>query len=156
MAINTSPHSGTINPPPIRDCKTFSSCMCVLSCFPLFCYTQIYSFHSKSNPFCSRSQGQTQVEAQGGPSPLGSKKKKKKKFSYNIFHFCSQVSFLHNKPNQSHSNSNYLAKKLNKNNKNIHNGDCILAQKKKNYFTTKKPKNNVLLEKLKLKFLQLQ
>ena len=137
MAINTSPHSGTINPPPIRDCKTFSSCMCVLSCFPLFCYTQIYSFHSKSNPFCSRSQGQTQVEAQGGPGPLGSKKKK---ISYNIFHFCSQVPFLHNKPNQSHSNNNYLTKKLNKNNKNNYNGDCILAPKKKKLFYHQKTK----------------
>ena len=38
--------------------------------------------------------------------------------------------------------SNYPTKKLNKNNKNIHNGDCILA--KKNYFTTKEPKNHVL------------
>ena len=140
MAINTSPHSGTINPPPIRDCKTFSSCMCVLSCFPLFCYTQIYSFHSKSNPFCSRSQGQTQVEAQGGPGPLGSKKKK---ISYNIFHFCSQVPFLHNKPNQFHSNSNYLTKKFNKNNKNINNGDCILAPKKKK--TILPPKNQKIM-----------
>ena len=53
--------------------------------------------------------------------------------------------------------SNYPTKKLNKNNKNIHNGDCILAKKKKkNYFTTKKPKIYVLLEKLKLIFLQLQ
>ena len=34
--------------------------------------------------------------------------------------------------------NNYLTQKLNKNNKNIHNGDCILA--KKNYFTTKKPR----------------
>ena len=41
-------------------------------------------------------------------------------------------------------------KKLNKNNKNIHNDDCILV--KKNYFTTKEPKNHVLLEKLKLIF----
>ena len=40
--------------------------------------------------------------------------------------------------------------KLNKNNKNIHNGDCILEKKKK--IITKKPKNHVLLEKLKLNF----
>ena len=35
--------------------------------------------------------------------------------------------------------NNYPTQKLNKNNKNIHNGNCILA-KKKNYFTTKKPR----------------
>ena len=59
------------------------------------------------------------------------------------------------KPNQSHPNSNYQTQKVNKNNKNIRNGDCILGKKKK--FTTKKPKNYVLIEKLKLFFfLQLQ
>ena len=52
-------------------------------------------------------------------------------------------------------NNNYPTQKLNKNNKNIHNGDCILV-KKKNYFAIKEPKNHVLLEKLKLNFLQLQ
>ena len=46
--------------------------------------------------------------------------------------------------------SNYLIQKHNKNNKNIYNGDCIFT--KKNYFTTKEPKNHVLLEKLKLNF----
>ena len=40
-----------------------------------------------------------------------------------------------NKPNQPQLNSNYPTQKLNKNNKNIHNDDYILA--KKNYFTTK-------------------
>ena len=50
-----------------------------------------------------------------------------------------------------------LATIQSKNNKNIHNSDCILAKKKKkNYFTTKEPKNYVLLEKLKLNFLQLK
>ena len=49
--------------------------------------------------------------------------------------------------------SKYSTKKLNKNNKNIHNGDCILAKKKKkkNYFTTKEPKNCVI-EEVKAKF----
>ena len=56
-------------------------------------------------------------------------------------------------PSKTYFNSNYPIQKLNKNNKNIHNGDCILAKKKKkNYFATKKPKNHVLLEKLKLNF----
>ena len=63
---------------------------------------------------------------------------------------------IFNKANQPHPNSNYLTQKLNKNNKNIHNSDCVLAtnkKKKKKYFTTKEPKNHVLLEKLKLNFL---
>ena len=58
---------------------------------------------------------------------------------------------LLNKPNWPHPNSNYPTQKFNKNNKNIHNGNCILA-KKKTYFTTKEPKNNVLLEKLNFFF----
>ena len=62
--------------------------------------------------------------------------------------------FLLNKFRQSHPNRNYLTQKLNKNNKNIHNDDCIFAGK--NYFTIKEPKNHVLLKKLKLNFLQLQ
>ena len=65
-----------------------------------------------------------------------------------------QILLLLNKPSQPHLDSNYPTKKLNKNNKNIHNGDCILA--KKNYFTTKEPKKHALSEKLKLNFLQLQ
>ena len=47
--------------------------------------------------------------------------------------------------------NNYQTQKLNKNNKNIHNGDCILAKK-----TILPPKNHLLLKKLKLIFLQLQ
>ena len=83
-------------------------------------------------------------------------------FSYHIFYFYiwvlpkPQAFLLLNKPNQFHPNSNYPIKKLNKNNKVIHNDDFILAKKKKNYFTTKEPKNHVLLKKLKLIFLQLQ
>ena len=46
---------------------------------------------------------------------------------------------------------NYQTQKLNKNNKNIHNGDCILAKK-----TILPLKNHLLLKKLKLIFLQLQ
>ena len=45
-------------------------------------------------------------------------------------------SIFPNQFSQLNSNSNYSTKKLNKNNKNINNGNCILA--KKNYFTTKK------------------
>ena len=70
-------------------------------------------------------QGQTQV----GPEPHGSTF-----FIYYIFHFCSwtsiqkpQAFFLINQSNQSNPNNNYLTQKLNKNNKNIHNGNCILA-----------------------------
>ena len=154
MAINTSPHSGTINPPPIRHCKTFSSCMCVLSCFVLFCHTQIYSFHSKSNPFCSRSQGQTQVEAQGGPGPLGSKKKKKNlviiffifvvRSPFSTINLISLTQIATTQPKN-------LTKTI-----KIITMVIVFQPKNKNYFTTKKPKNNVLLEKLKLKFLQLQ
>ena len=44
--------------------------------------------------------------------------------------------------------------KLNKNNKNIHNDDCILVKKKKTILLPKNQKNHVLLEKLKLNFLQ--
>ena len=61
-----------------------------------------------------------------------------------------------NKANQPHPNSNYLTQKLNKNNKNIHNSDCILAttkKKKKKLFYYQRTKNHVLLEKLKLNFL---
>ena len=51
-------------------------------------------------------------------------------YSYNTCHFSSWAPLLPNKP-LSHPNSNYPTQKLNKNNKNIHNGDCILAKKKK-------------------------
>ena len=40
-------------------------------------------------------------------------------------------------------------KNLSKNNKNIHNGDCILA---KNYFTTKKKKKPCVIGETKVKF----
>ena len=84
----------------------------------------------------------------GGPGPPVKIKKKKKKTNY-IHHFCSWAPSKTLGPSPS---SNYPIKILNKNNKNVHNCDCILAKKKKNYFTTKEPKNNVLLEKLKLIF----
>ena len=41
------------------------------------------------------------------------------------------MSILPNQSNQPNSNSNYPTQKLNKNNKNIHNDDCILVKKKK-------------------------
>ena len=82
-------------------------------------------------------------------------------FSYYIvFYFYIWVFFQNLRPlssykfRQFHPNSNYPTQKLNKNNKIIHNDDCIFAGK--NYFTTKEPKNHVLLKKLKLNFLQLQ
>ena len=52
-------------------------------------------------------------------------------YNYYIFHFCSWISLLLNKPNYSHPNTSHLTQKLNKNNKNIHNSDCISAKKKK-------------------------
>ena len=88
-------------------------------------------------------QEQTKVEAQEGLST-----RVQFFFSYYIFHFCSWPIF--------NSNSNYPIQKFNKNNKNINNGDCILAKKKKKtIFPPKNQKNHVLLEKIKLIFLQL-
>ena len=46
-----------------------------------------------------------------------------------------------NKPNQPQLNSNYPTQKLNKNNKNIHNDDYILAKKK----TILPPKNKKIM-----------
>ena len=86
-------------------------------------------------------QEQTKVEAQEGLST-----RVQFFFSYYIFHFCSWPIF--------NSNSNYPIQKFNKNNKNINNGDCILAPKK-TIFPQKNQKNHVLLEKIKLIFLQL-
>ena len=82
-------------------------------------------------------------------------------FSYYIvFYFYIWVFFQNLRPlssdkfRQFYPNSNYPTQKLNKNNKIIHNDDCIFAGK--NYFTTKEQKNHILLKKLKLIFLQLQ
>ena len=84
-------------------------------------------------------QGRTQVGARTPPGP--------KKFLFLVIIFFIffvrplpklQAPFLHNKLNQPHPNSNYSTKKLNKNNKNIDNGNCILA-------TTKKKKKNTIL-----------
>ena len=83
-------------------------------------------------------------------------------FNYYIFYFCSwaplpksQTLLLFDKSNQPNSNSNYPTEKFNKNNKNIHNnGDCISA--KKVILPPMIQKNYVLLEKLKLNFLQFQ
>ena len=81
-------------------------------------------------------QGQTQVGAQKGPARRGPK------FYFFIFLELLYISFLQldpfqnlsplhpNQPSQPNPNSNYQTQKLNKNNKNIHNDDCILAQKK--------------------------
>ena len=58
-------------------------------------------------------------------------------------------SIFPNQFSQLNSNSNYSTKKLNKNNKNINNGNCILA---KNYFTTKKQKKSYVIGEAKTKF----
>ena len=82
-------------------------------------------------------QEQTKVEAQEGLST-----RVQFFFSYYIFHFCSWPIF--------NSNSNYPIQKFNKNNKNINNGDCILAKKKKkNYFSTKEPKKSCVIGEIK-------
>ena len=71
-----------------------------------------------------------------GPSPLGSIF-----FFIVILYFIFVfVPFLPNQSSQPNPNSNYPIQKLNKNYKNIHNGDCILA--KKNYFTTNEKKKS--------------
>ena len=59
-------------------------------------------------------------------------------FSYFIFHFCSWASLLPNQSSYPNSNSNYPTQKLNKNNKNIYNSDCILAKKQLYHQRTKK------------------
>ena len=70
-------------------------------------------------------------------------------FIYVIGHLQKPLAlFLLNKPNQPHPTSNYSIQKLNKNNKNIHNNDCILApppppQKKKK--TILLPKNQKIM-----------
>ena len=84
-------------------------------------------------------QEQTKVEAQEGLST-----RVQFFFSYYIFHFCSWPIF--------NSNSNYPIQKFNKNNKNINNGDCILAKKKKNYFSTKEPKKSCVIREDKINF----
>ena len=63
------------------------------------------------------------------------------------------VFFILNKPNQPHPTSNYSTQKLNKNNKNIHNSDCILAtKKKKKLFYYQKTKKLYVIEEVKTKF----
>ena len=71
------------------------------------------------------------------------------------FIFVVRPPLLPNQSSQLNPNSNYPTQKLFflKKNKNIYNGDCILAKK---LFYHQKTKNHVLLEKLKLNFLHLQ
>ena len=84
----------------------------------------------------------------GGPSPSPIL------FIYYLFFwqlnppFKILASLLSNQPSQPSRTSNYSIQKLNKNNKSLHNGDCILPNK-----TILLPKNHMLLEKLKLHFL---
>ena len=68
---------------------------------------------------------------------------------FSFFFSCASLSYQSSQPNPI---SNYSTKKINKNNKSIHNGDFILAKK---LFYHQRTKNHVLLEKLKLNFLQL-
>ena len=49
----------------------------------------------------------------------------------------------------SNSNSNYQTQKLNKNNKNIHNSDCILA---KNLIYHQRTKKSCVIGEVKAKF----
>ena len=52
-----------------------------------------------------------------------------------------------------HTNSNYPSKKLNKNIKNIHNGDCILApKKKKKLFYHQRTNKTCVIGEAKAKF----
>ena len=71
-------------------------------------------------------------------------------FSYFIFHFCSWVSLLPIQSSYPNSNTNYPTQKLNKNNKNIHNGDCILAKKQFYHQITKK--KSCVIGEVKTKF----
>ena len=86
-------------------------------------------------------QGWTQCGTHKDLGPLGPNKKNCS--TCYIFHFCSQALssktlslLLSNQPSQPSPTSNYPTQKLNKNNKRIHNSNCILA---KILFTTKKP-----------------
>ena len=73
-----------------------------------------------------------------------------------FFHFFSWPLFQNLRPpplqfsSQPNSTSNYPTQKINKNNKTLHNDDCILAKKLLYH------KKTMLFEKLKLNFLQLQ
>ena len=69
--------------------------------------------------------------------------------SYSIFYFCSWASLLPNQSSYPNSNSNYLTQKLNKNNKNIYNGDCILAKKQ---FYHQRTKKSCVIGEVKAKF----
>ena len=66
----------------------------------------------------------------------------KKKKNY-IHHFCSSAPSKNLGPSPT---SNYPIKKLNKNNKNIHNCDCILAKKKKLFYYQRTKKQCVIGE----------
>ena len=56
-------------------------------------------------------------------------------------------------PNQPQPNSNYLRQKLNKNNKNIHNDDCILvATTTKKLFYHQRTKKSCVIGEVKANF----
>ena len=81
--------------------------------------------------FFDQCQEQTLVEAQTAWAP-----QVHFLYSYYIFYFYSWTPlskplapFFSNHPNKSNPNRNYPTQNLNKNHKNIHNGDCILAKK---------------------------
>ena len=74
-----------------------------------------------------------------------------KSFQSFIFHFVVGH-FLPNQFSQPNLSSNYLTQKLNKNNKNIHNDDCILAKKKKKLFYHQRTKKSYVIGEAKTKF----
>ena len=79
-----------------------------------------------------------------------------KSFQSFIFHFVVGH-FLPNQFSQPNLSSNYLTQKLNKNNKNIHNGDCILAKYIYIYiyiyiFYHQKAKKTCVIREVKTKF----
>ena len=66
------------------------------------------------------------------------------------FIFVVGLSFSPNQFSLPNPNSNYQTQKFNKNNKNIHNGDCILANNK--LFYHQRTKKSCVIGKAKAKF----
>ena len=91
----------------------------------------------------SFTQGRTQVGAQAPSGPI---------FFLVIlcFIFVVGLSFSPNQFSLPNPNSNYQTQKFNKNNKNIHNGDCILANNK--LFYHQRTKKSCVIRKAKAKF----
>ena len=79
-------------------------------------------------------------------------------YSYYIFYFCNWTPFKTSFPFSSISLASLIQivtnQKLNKNNKNIHNSDCILAKKKYIYilFYHQRTKKSCVIGEIKTKF----